>query len=380
MMAYLCLGLFLASCAYLVLACRLSLQFHAQRLAAQVRGWGPLPRFCQVKPIYHFDQHTMGAIGTFLEQPGAPEHELYLCSERPAVEELQERHSEVVWLRVNPDQSRNGKASTLAMAHRYWSGEVFVISDADMRADSHYLKSVLEAFQDPEVGVVTCLYRSDKPRFGAWGHLFESLCIADFAASVLVARRTEGVGFAMGSTMAVRREVLDQIGGFDALEPYLADDFQLGYRARKAGWKVAIAPTVLETRFAGIRLDDALSHQYRWLVTSRVSRPGGHAAFLVTQGLFWALAAFILAPTWGWKLIPAWFLLRFVLGGITSRALKAQKPALWESLFLPWKDLLYLGLWFGSLWGRQVRWGDRQLVVDSEGRIVKSWSEATSEK
>lgn len=175
----------------------------------------------------------------------------------------------------------------------------------------------------------------------------------------------------MGSTMAIRRQTLEEIGGFEALEPYLADDFQLGYRAAQAGWKVRLAGAVLQTDFPGARLRDALSHQYRWLVTSRVSRPGGHAAFLVTQGLFWAGVLTLCRWPLGLLALGVWSFLRVavvsrllaILGEVPRAGV--DRRALWA----PIKDTLYLALWFGSLFGRTVRWGERRLVVGSDGTI-----------
>ena len=45
-----------------------------------------------------------------------------------------------------------------------------------------------------------------------------------------MARRFEGMRFALGATMAVRRSTLAAIGGFEALVDYCADDYELGRR------------------------------------------------------------------------------------------------------------------------------------------------------
>lgn len=326
-------------------------------------------RFSQVKPLYRPAESTYSAIESFLRQPGAPAHDVYLCSADAGPESWLAAHPQVTWLRLGAEQAQNGKAAILAKGERYWSGDIFVVSDADMWAQPDYLERVLAEFEDPSVGVVTCLYRSTPPKPGDWCHLFESLCILDFGASVLVARQTEGVSFAMGSTMAVRRQTLEAIGGFDALTPYLADDYQLGHKAHKAGWKVRLASTVLETEPPGGRLEKALSHQYRWLVTSRVSRPGGHLAFVVTQGFLWAGLLALLDPPLGVSLLLGWGALRAVCGGLAHLRLGGGYSSLWQVLFLLWKDALYLGLWLRSLRGNVVRWGDRELSIDKHGRI-----------
>lgn len=358
------------SCIYQVMASLLASGFRREE-AAPHSAWGRT-RFCQVKPLFRHSEQTLSAVQSFLDQEGAPPHDVYLCSSSSGPADWLARHSEATWLRLEAPQEENGKASTLALAARYWSGDIFVISDADMWAPRDYLNRVLSRFEDPRVGVVTCLYRSTPPRLGDWCHLFEALCILDFSASVLVARKTEGISFAMGSTMAVRREVLERIGGFEALTPYLADDYQLGNRAHKAGWKVELAPTILETEPPGGILAKALSHQYRWLVTSRVSRPAGHLAFVVTQGLLWAGFLMVMAPSLGWKALMAWLVIRAVCGWKTHRCLGGKLRDSWQILFLPWKDALYLGLWMGSLRGNIVRWGEREITIDQEGRIVGS--------
>ncbi len=329
-------------------------------------------RFSQVKPVYRPESQTLDAIESFLAQSGVPPHDVYLCSSSPGPSRWLADHPQVTWLRLQAEQERNGKAAVLAKANRYWSGDIFVVSDADMHANPDYLARVLSEFRDLEVGVVTCLYRSTPSRFGDWCHLLEALCILDFSASVLVARETEGMTFAMGSTMAIRRETLAEIGGFEALEPYLADDYQLGNRAHRAGWKVRLASTVLQTEPPKGSLRVALEHQYRWLVTSRVSRPGGHFAFLLTQGFLWA-ALLCLASSHGiWPLL-AWAATRMLCGAVVSRALSNGSCAgLWEAVFLVWKDALFLGLWMLSCFGQRVRWGGRELVIDAEGRIISS--------
>jgi ceramide glucosyltransferase len=365
-LTYLLASLLLIACLYQIAVVILATDF--ARTLRQERKFPPA-RFSQIKPLHQVSQPTLAAVESFLAQD-APAHDVYLCSPQPPPSEWIASHPEVTWLRLQADQQQNGKAATLALGSRYWSGDIFVISDADMWAPRDYLLGVLSEFRDPRVGVVTSLYRSTPPRPGDWCHLFESLCILDFSASVLVARRTEGLSFAMGSTMAIRRETLEAIGGFEALVPYLADDYQLGHRASKAGWEVRLAPTILETDPPGGQLANALRHQYRWLVTSRASRPGGHLAFVVTQGLLWATLLLMINPSLGAVTLPAWFLLRLFCGLKTHRCLDGKPGGDWQMLFLPWKDALYLALWLASLRGNTVRWGDRDLTIDADGRIL----------
>ena len=50
-----------------------------------------------------------------------------------------------------------------------------------------------------------------------WPELEAIYLSIDFMPAVLMARQLEGVRFALGATVAVRRECLAEIGGFEAL-------------------------------------------------------------------------------------------------------------------------------------------------------------------
>jgi ceramide glucosyltransferase len=364
--------LFVASCGYQIVATVLAREFARRKPLKKKDGL----RFSQIKPVREVSTDTLTAMESFLSIPGHEDRDFYVCSAHPAPEIWTKRWPQVTWLRLAAGKdARNGKAATLALGQKYWSGEIFIVSDADMVCGPDYLEAVLGEFQDPRVGAVTCLYRGGGPLSS--GSILESLCILDFSSSVLVAERTEGVGFAMGSTMAIRREVLEEIGGFEALEPYLADDFQLGFRTAAKGWKVALAPTVLDTNLGAPSFRDALAHQYRWMVTSRVSRPMGHLAFVITQGLPWSLLITLWDAGLGSALLLFWFFLRVVLGGVQNSSLRgvAGGVRVWELLFLPVKDLLFLGIWAASLTGNQVRWGDEDILIDRQGRIESTTRE-----
>ena len=58
---------------------------------------------------------------------------------------------------------------------------------------------------------------------------------------MLVARLVETRRYAFGATIAMRRSVLDEIGGFLPLANYLADDYYLGNRVAARGYEVALS-------------------------------------------------------------------------------------------------------------------------------------------
>ena len=116
---------------------------------------------------------------------------------------------------------------------------ILLVNDSDISVEQDYLRSVVAPLEDPRVGVVTCLYRA---RAESGPSRWEAIGLAtEFAPSVLVARLIGESGFALGSTMVFRAEQIRQIGGFEAVEDYLADDYQLGAHIAALGYKVALA-------------------------------------------------------------------------------------------------------------------------------------------
>ncbi len=141
----------------------------------------------------------------------------------------------------------NYKVSNLHHALAQAQYDLLVLSDSDVRVEPDYLHSVVVPLQEPEVGLVTCLYRARAT--GTWASLFEALFINTYLAPLfLVATQVEESNYAFGATIGVKRPCLEQIGGFLALKDYLADDYHLAHRIVRAGWRVRILPYMVEIR------------------------------------------------------------------------------------------------------------------------------------
>ncbi len=184
----------------------------------------------------------------------------------------------------------NGKVSTLAQMLPQARHEFVLINDSDITVGPRYLERVMGLFAEgPEpnmapvegatgpVGLVTALYRGKA--HGTLGSRLEALGIAtDFMAGVLLARLIEGgLSYGLGSTLAVRRDALRKIGGFEVLVDHLADDYELGARVAKAGYRVVLSGEVVETNVPAYDWRGFADHQLRWLRTVRDARPGGYA-------------------------------------------------------------------------------------------------------
>ena len=188
----------------------------------------------------------------------------------------------------------NYKVCNLINAYPLAKHDIIIVCDSDIRVGERYLREVSAPFADPGVGLVTSLYRSSEIH-GAATAIEAMGFTAEMVPNVMVAIKLEGPSFALGASVAVRREALEKIGGFPALVDYLADDYQLGNKVHRAGWRLELSDYFVECIMHPESLATVLSRQLRWARTMRVSRPGGYFASGLTQPFPAALLALILS-------------------------------------------------------------------------------------
>ena len=273
---------------------------------------------------------------------------------------------------VNPEViGSNYKVSTLHSLSQRAKYDIFVISDSDVRVAPDYLRRIIPPLSGPQVGVVTCPYRSATQQ--PLPALLESVLInTSFTPSVVLASQVERTTYAFGATMAVTRSCLEAIGGFAALADYLADDYYLGNFATRAGYQVRILPYVVETYPDVASLRGLLYHQLRWARTQRLCRPSGYVGTVVTYGTVWAVLG--LVSGWTTPLLA-------VLSGLTL-AIRCLSATLLGRYFLGVRlplatfgfvlitDLLSFLIWVWSLGGNTVRWREHTFRVRRDGTMV----------
>ncbi|MGB6974418.1 MAG: bacteriohopanetetrol glucosamine biosynthesis glycosyltransferase HpnI [Terracidiphilus sp.] len=303
--------------------------------------------------------------------------------EEPAAEAVRALQAEfperAIRLIVCPQRlGANGKVSTLAQMAREARYDVLLVNDSDITVGPRYLERVMAEFAPKSppakarVGLVTALYRGRA--HGTLGSRLEALGIAtDFEAGVLLSRMLEGgMRYGLGSTLAVRREALDKIGGFEALVDHLADDYELGARVDQAGYAVVLCAEVVETSVPAYDWRGFCDHQLRWLRTVRDARPGGYVGLVFTHGLAWAMVNAVasgLSPVSVWLLSLSFFLRLSQAMTVGSGVLRDRQVLPWLWL-LPVRDVVAMGLWAAGFAGNTIVWrGERFEVKD--GRLQR---------
>jgi len=321
-----------------------------------------------LKPVRGRDAGFYEAIRSHAVQ-AYPEFEMLFGVARPddpALEDIErlKREYPAIPIRViaTTNDAPNGKVGSLEILAREARYEVLLVNDGDIVVEPDYLARVVGLLEDPEVGLVTGLYRA---RGASAAAKAEALgIVTEFVPSVLVARLLSSSGFALGATMAFRAKDLAAIGGFVSIREYLADDYQLGARIAALGKRVAMCDSVVVTNLGAGSWRDVWKHQVRWSRTIRVSRPAGYLGYLVTQATFWCVVA---ALTGHWRIAVASEAVRLLAAAASMWA--AGGGGLYRLALVPLRDLFGFAVWCAGLFGSTVEWRGLLFTLQRDGRL-----------
>lgn len=268
----------------------------------------------------------------------------------------------------------NLKISNLANMYPAAKHGLLVIADSDMRVGPDYLRALVGVFGDPRVGAATCLY-TGTPVGGIASAMAAAYINEWFLPSVLVALAFRKPAFCFGATMAVRREVLDRLGGFRRLAPVLADDYMLGKWVTDLGYQVRLAPYLVENIVLEPSLRSLLLHELRWARTVRSVEPVGYALSFITYAIPMALLFLAISfSAWGAEVVALTVLLRMTLHFVARRRLRLPGPA--KPWLVPLRDLLCFGVWLASFGGSTVLWREHRFSVQNNSGSIFEESRA----
>jgi ceramide glucosyltransferase len=310
-----------------------------------------------------------------------------------AVEQLKQEfpaHS-IQLIRCPARLGTNGKVSVLVQLAAHARHDFLLINDSDITVSPRYLERVMACFAPlvelpgkaprgkapKQVGLVTALYRGRA--HGTLPSRLEALGIAtDFQAGVLLSKMIEGgLQFGLGSTLAISRSALNEIGGLAPLVDHLADDYELGARVAQAGYRIALSAEVVETAIPAYGWRGFVDHQLRWARTVRDARPWGYAGLIFTHGLGWAVLNVLasgLSPLSLW-LLGLSFFLRLTLAMTVGAEVLGDHQVLPNLWLLPLRDLVAMGVWVAGFAGNTIVWRGERFLLNG-GKLEKAGESA----
>ncbi len=341
------------------------------RLRSREPHSGYTPAVSILKPVHGRDPRFYEAIRSHATQEYKGQYEILFGVHDPAdsaVEDIRRLINEYpdrdMRLVFTTRQAPNGKVAVLFDLAREAKYPVLLVNDSDILVEPDYLRRVVAPLEDPKTGVVTCLYRASA---ASWPGQWEAIGIAtDFAPGVLVAPLVGIAGFALGSTMVFRAAQLEQMGGFAALESYIADDYQLGAHITALGYRVVLSKVAVETNLSAANWGEVWRHQLRWSRTIRVSRTAGYYGYLATQAAAWSVVA---AAAGYWEVALAVMAIRLAAGVATGRFVLGDRQVSRYWYLIPLRDLWGFAVWLAGAFGDTVEWRGRKMRLSADGKI-----------
>ncbi len=266
-------------CVLMVVAARRYLRDSAQ-LAIAEDG----PFLSVLKPLHGLDDGLEENLRSFFSQEYPPGFELLFAARHPGdqglalARRLSAEYPNVParFFVTGEPPIPNAKVYSLALMTREAASDLLVMADSDIRVGAGMYRQVAAEFAAPRMGVATCPYRAVPGGGSFWSRLEAIGMNTEFWGGALTARLVEGgVRFAVGPTIVARRPVLEEIGGWELLSRYLAEDFVMGQLAAAKGHRVILSSFVIEHRIGSQPLRANFAHRLRWNRSTRRSRPAG---------------------------------------------------------------------------------------------------------
>ncbi len=370
MLAVLFLVLVVASLVYCVLTVIAALRYRAV-VPPPLRGAPPVS---VLKPLAGIDDGLEDNLRTFFEQQFDRFELLFAVRSPqdpavPVVDRLRSQYPAVPsqLLITGEPPYPNAKVFSLDCMLAAAQHDLIVMADSDVRVAPDMLRTLTAEFQDKRIGLITCPYRA-VPGDSFWTTLEAVGINTEFMSGVLVARLLDGMKFALGPTIAARREALDGIGGFDAVKDFLAEDYVMGKLVASGGYSVILSSYVIEHRIGSQKLAANLKHRLRWNRSTRRSRPLGYAGQLFTHPLPLVLLLVAVRPSW-WPLLAVTALFRAAAGWATAG--RALRDPLTRRLWwlVPLQDVASFLVWIGGFFGNTILWRGRRYYVLPDGRF-----------
>lgn len=288
----------------------------------------------------------------------------------PVIKSLIERYPELhLQLVVNSAaHGLNRKVSNLVNMGQAARHPVIVVADSDVAVGPDYLRTLAAHLAEPGAGAVTCLYRG-RPSGGLWSRLAAMAVNDHFLPGAILGLALGLARPCLGSTIALTRETLVRIGGFEAVANQLADDYAIGKAVRKAGLRIVLPSMLVAHAFQEKSIGEVVRHELRWARTIFSVDPFGYVGSVFTHPLPLALIGAALRgfDRLGLATALAALACRLILKCRLTREFNLPNP---DYSLLIARDILSFAVYVGGFWSTRVRWRGQVFAVARDGTLL----------
>jgi ceramide glucosyltransferase len=328
-----------------------------------------------LKPLHDAEPGLPGRLAAFCRQNyAAPVQVLCGAQDRdsPAVPVVGAMAADspgtTIELVVDPrSHGVNRKVSNLINIMPRARHDTLVLSDSDIVVGPDYLRAIAALLAPSQVGAVTCLYYGIGGD-GLWTRLSALAINAQFLPQAIMA---VGLGLAKpccGATIALRRPMLDRIGGFGALADTLADDHAIGVAVRAQGYDIVTAPFLVGHRCFEASLHQLVRQQIRVARTIKSIYPVAYACTIITHTWPLALVGLVLGSPAASLVVAAALLSRVMLCRCVEWRFDLPRHNYW---LIPLQDMIAFGVYVMSFFGATIHWRGADYRVTADGTLLE---------
>jgi ceramide glucosyltransferase len=321
-----------------------------------------------LKPLCGADPTLSENLESFFEQDH-PNYEIVFGVESandpavPVVRALIERHPErharlVIHTALS---GANPKVRNLRGMISHANHDLVVVSDSNIRVPRHYLSElVVEHGRAPNVGLVTNLIRGvGDDRLGG---ALSSVELAGFCAAGAAMPTLFGEALVIGKSMSFSKTTLERLGGFESVANVLAEDYVIGKMFQHAGYKVVVAPTVVDNVTAATTVVAHFERNRRWAMLRWRIRPFAYFLEPVTSPLA------VLPMAWALMgpVAVVWAAILLVVRDVGQWIVLSGSKRAWVPLVLsPLRELTALSVWLSAPFRNHVAWRGHRVRLSS---------------
>ena len=341
---------------------------------------GARPFVSVIKPVCGLEGKDEENLASFCKQAYRGDWELVFVAQDPAdpilktIDRLRirfpDRRIRTVFSRRN--RRITDKMNNLIQGAKQAGGDVLVFSDQPARVAPDHLETVLAPLSDPSIGVVTSVaaYCGAKTVPAALNGTLVNLLGQSLYFALAFFDRLDS---ANGCTFGIRRDVYEEVGGFEAVSDQLADAHALARAVHEKGYKIHLLRRMTPVFLPNLGLSQWLKRTHRMAVVYKTYARHLYPLFLFQLGFVHALLYMWIYPD---SLVGGlWALVSLVAE--TGSHLRMNYLYLRDrsTYFFIWLLPVVLTvapvLWASAYFSRVVDWRGERYFVDQEGLVTR---------
>jgi ceramide glucosyltransferase len=261
----------------------------------------------------------------------------------------------------------NRKVSNLINMMPRACHDTLVLSDSDIVVRPDYLRIITALLTPSDVGAVTCLYYGIGGE-GLWTRLSALAINAQFLPQAIMAVSLGLAKPCCGATIALRRSMLERIGGFGALADTLADDHAIGVAVSAEGYDIVTAPFLVGHSCFEASLLQLVRQQIRVARTIKSIYPIAYACTVITHTWPLALLGLLLGSPAASLVVAAALLSRLMLCRCVEWRFDLPRQNYW---LMPLQDMIAFSVYIMSFFGATVHWRGADYRVMADGSLFE---------